>query len=218
MLWPTYRAETCSCILYIATNCNIVVFMTVCIYRYIHNAALCYGLHTGTKHVVVYYTLLLIVILLCSWLYVYIDIYTLQLCVTDLTQRGWHNLRFSNGCLIAVAVWSCTKTWKMMLSPYLQDHAIKAHRWEEVTFHGFFTSALDGGQWTASSPSQLTQNIMYNDDVSTGMFKHRKKAFHLLSTCLRHICLHFNGSYSHQVQASSLSFREFWFSSYNKLC
>jgi len=23
------RAETCSCILYIATNCNIVVFMTV---------------------------------------------------------------------------------------------------------------------------------------------------------------------------------------------
>jgi len=25
--WPTYRTETCSCILYIATNCNIVVFM-----------------------------------------------------------------------------------------------------------------------------------------------------------------------------------------------
>jgi len=38
--WPMYRAETCSCILYIATNCNIVVFMTVCIYRYIHTTAL----------------------------------------------------------------------------------------------------------------------------------------------------------------------------------
>ena len=34
--------ETCSCILYIATNCNIVVFMTVCIYRYIHTTALYY--------------------------------------------------------------------------------------------------------------------------------------------------------------------------------
>jgi len=39
------------------------------------------GLHTGPKHVVIYYILLLIVILLCSWLYVYIDIYTLQLCI-----------------------------------------------------------------------------------------------------------------------------------------
>jgi len=29
-------AETCSCILYIATNCNIVVFMTVHIYIYIY--------------------------------------------------------------------------------------------------------------------------------------------------------------------------------------
>jgi len=36
------RAETCSCILYIATNCNILVFMTVCIYKYIHTTALCY--------------------------------------------------------------------------------------------------------------------------------------------------------------------------------
>ena len=36
------RAETCSCILYIASNCNIVVFMTVCIYRYTHTTALCY--------------------------------------------------------------------------------------------------------------------------------------------------------------------------------
>jgi hypothetical protein len=29
-----YRAETCSCVLYIATNYNIVVFMTVSIYIY----------------------------------------------------------------------------------------------------------------------------------------------------------------------------------------
>jgi len=34
------------------------------------------GLRTGPKHVVVYYISLLILILLCSWLYVYIDIYT----------------------------------------------------------------------------------------------------------------------------------------------
>jgi len=52
------------------------------------------GLHTGPKHVVVSYILLLIVILLCSWLRIYIDIYTLQLCIIDLTQRGWHRLRF----------------------------------------------------------------------------------------------------------------------------
>jgi len=51
------------------------------------------GLHTGPKHVVVYYILLLIVILLCSWLYVYIDIYTPQFCVIELTQRVWHTLR-----------------------------------------------------------------------------------------------------------------------------
>ena len=50
--WPTYRAETCSCILYIATNYSIFVFMTVTIYRYIHTTALylkaffvCTGLH-----------------------------------------------------------------------------------------------------------------------------------------------------------------------------
>jgi len=35
------KAETCSCILYIATNSNIVVFMIVCIYRYIHTLQLC---------------------------------------------------------------------------------------------------------------------------------------------------------------------------------
>ena len=37
-----YRAETCSCILYIATNYNIVVFMTVSIYIYIYTTALYY--------------------------------------------------------------------------------------------------------------------------------------------------------------------------------
>jgi len=36
--------------------------------------------------VVVYYKLLLIVILLCSLLYVYIDIYTLRLCIIDRTR------------------------------------------------------------------------------------------------------------------------------------
>ena len=38
------KAETCSCVLYTATNCNVVVFMTGCIYiyRYIHTTALCY--------------------------------------------------------------------------------------------------------------------------------------------------------------------------------
>jgi len=35
------QAETRSCILYIATNCNIVVFMTVCIYIDIHTLQLC---------------------------------------------------------------------------------------------------------------------------------------------------------------------------------
>ena len=34
--------ETCSYILCIATNCNIVVFMTVCVYRYKHTTALYY--------------------------------------------------------------------------------------------------------------------------------------------------------------------------------
>ena len=34
------RLKICSCILYIATNCNIVMFMTVCIYRYIYTLQL----------------------------------------------------------------------------------------------------------------------------------------------------------------------------------
>jgi len=91
---------------------------------------------------------------------------------------------FLNGCLIAVAVRSYTKTWKVKLSVYLKHHSITSHGWVEVAFRGFFTSALDGGQWSASRLSQLTQNIMYNNDVSIGMFKCIKKAFHLLSTCL----------------------------------
>ena len=41
MFQPTYRAETCSCILYIATNCNIVI-MTVRICRYMHATSLDY--------------------------------------------------------------------------------------------------------------------------------------------------------------------------------
>jgi hypothetical protein len=90
------------------------------------------------------------------------------------------------------------------LTPYLKQHAIKSQGWVEVAFRGFFTSVLDGGQWSASSPSQLTQNIMYNNGVSTGMFMCKKKAFHLLSTCLRHICSDFNGSYTRQIQGSSL--------------
>ena len=41
----------CSCISYIATNCNIFVFMTECIYRYIHTTALYYWPHTtGMTH------------------------------------------------------------------------------------------------------------------------------------------------------------------------
>ena len=49
------------------------------------------GLHTGPKHVVVYYILLLTVILLCSWLCIYR--YThYSFCIIDLTQRGWHTL------------------------------------------------------------------------------------------------------------------------------
>ena len=32
--WPTYRVEICNCILYIATNCNIVMFMTMYIWIY----------------------------------------------------------------------------------------------------------------------------------------------------------------------------------------
>jgi len=42
---PCVLIFKCSCILYIATNCNIVVFMTVCIYiyRYIHTTELCYS-------------------------------------------------------------------------------------------------------------------------------------------------------------------------------
>jgi len=39
---PTYSAKTCI-LLHIATNCNVVVFMTVCIYRYIHTTALYYS-------------------------------------------------------------------------------------------------------------------------------------------------------------------------------
>ena len=37
--FQNYHTETCSCVLYIATNCNIVVFIVVCIYRYIQTTA-----------------------------------------------------------------------------------------------------------------------------------------------------------------------------------
>jgi len=52
-------------------------------------------IQTETCSCILYYISLLTVILLWSWLYVYIDIYTLQLCIIDLTQRGWHTLRFN---------------------------------------------------------------------------------------------------------------------------
>ena len=48
----------------------------------------------GRKHVVAYYILLLIIYNCCVlWLYVCIEIYTLQLYIIDLTQRGCHTLR-----------------------------------------------------------------------------------------------------------------------------
>ena len=50
------------------------------------------GLHTGPKHVVLSYISLLIVILLCSWLFVYIGIYTPQLCITWPRGHVWRSL------------------------------------------------------------------------------------------------------------------------------
>jgi hypothetical protein len=35
--WPTYKAETCSSILHSDTIWQIVVFLTACICKYIHN-------------------------------------------------------------------------------------------------------------------------------------------------------------------------------------
>ena len=56
---------------------NTTIVQLVEIYNIqLHVSALYVDLHTGPKHVVVYYISLLIVILLCSLLYVYIDIYT----------------------------------------------------------------------------------------------------------------------------------------------
>jgi len=49
--WPTHRVEICSYVLYIATNFNIVVFMTVCICRYTHATDLYYWPNTtGVTH------------------------------------------------------------------------------------------------------------------------------------------------------------------------
>ena len=73
----------------------------------------------------------------------------------------------------------------MMLSLYLKHHTIKVHWWQEVAFHGFFTPALDGSQWSASSPGQLTQNIMYNDDVSTGNVQMQKEGLQLIIHMLK---------------------------------
>ena len=50
--------------------------------------------YTRPKHVVAYYILLLIIYNCCVlWLYVCIEIYTLQLYIIDLTQQGCHTLR-----------------------------------------------------------------------------------------------------------------------------
>ena len=60
----------CSCILYMATNCNIVVFMTVCIYRYTHTTALYYycGQFSATNAEVGHEMLHILINVSVSWL------------------------------------------------------------------------------------------------------------------------------------------------------
>ena len=55
---PSSRTLTFCCIyLYTATNCNIIVFITVCIYRYIHTTALYYWPNTtGMTHLKIWFS------------------------------------------------------------------------------------------------------------------------------------------------------------------
>ena len=73
------------------------------------------GLHTGPKHVVAYYILLLIIYNCVLWQYVCIEIYTLQLYIIDLTQRGCHTL--SDSTLLGRA-WSCLSVLGLINIPY----------------------------------------------------------------------------------------------------
>ena len=77
------QGERCSYISHIGTNCNNVVFMTVCIYIYIY----------------------------CSWLYVciYIDIYTVQLCIMHVRSSlgTFAILRNTNSPVITVLLSVC---------------------------------------------------------------------------------------------------------------
>ena len=54
------------------------------------------------------YISLLIVYNCCvPWLYVYIDIYKLKLCIIDLTQRGCHTLRLHRACINIWSIYLC---------------------------------------------------------------------------------------------------------------
>jgi len=37
-----------------------------------------------------------------------------------------------------------------------KHHTVKMYRGAEVELHSFLTSAMDGGEWSASCPSQFT--------------------------------------------------------------
>ena len=80
--------------------------------------------------VAVSYIFLLIVILLCSWLYVYIDIYMLQLCIIAILKS-----------LMAEVRW---KTELPLCLPWWHVGGLDVH------IHLFLTSALDGNEWSTS--------------------------------------------------------------------
>jgi len=81
------------------------------------------GPHTGPKHVDVNYLLLLILILLCSWLYVYVDIYTLQFSITRRLFTDSVSTTEGVQHRITIGGWNDNTpsfTWKIVLFIFLQ--------------------------------------------------------------------------------------------------
>ena len=80
VLGQWYKAVVCVCMyIYIYTHTHTHIVMNTTILQLV---AIWWPIYRAeTCSCILYYILLLIVIFLCSWLYVYIDIYTLRLCI-----------------------------------------------------------------------------------------------------------------------------------------
>ena len=126
--------------------------------------------NTKLKNVVVYYISLLTVILLCSWLYVYIDIHTLQLCIIDLTQQRWQTLRIDRH----TECWNSPSQerlqWRFLLNELMKTEINRLFRkgrtlWRSCFLNVFLVEYLEQNwgatSWILRYPVQIWDEEIY---------------------------------------------------------